>query len=205
MLWNFAAKKRDWPIGENPAAGIDLFGKQREFEPWPDWLIAKLSDADPTVQAAAELILGTGQRPSAAIKMRRSDFNGEYMIVSDDKSDDQYEIYCPERLRSFISERPNTGKYILSKNLTEGLGYNAVEHRFRRWRKSLGDNAKKYTLHGLRKLAIIQLAESGATDAEIQAITNQSAEMVAFYRKKASRKILSRNAIKRAERNENET
>ena len=205
MLWNYAAKKKDWPLGENPAEGIDLFGKQREYEPWPEWLVAQLVDADPVVRGAAELILGTGQRPTAAIQMKRSDFSGDYMRVSDEKGDEQFEIYCPERLRAFLQQTPNAGRFILAKNLNQGLGYNAVEHRFRRWRKSLGDNATKYTLHGLRKLAIIQLAESGATDAEIQAITNQSAEMVAYYRKKASRKILSRNAIKRAERNKNET
>lgn len=60
--------------------------------------------------------------------------------------------------------------------------------------------AGAYTLHGLRKLAIVQLAESGASDAEIQAVTNQSAEMVAFYRKRADRKKLSKAAQMRRDR-----
>jgi hypothetical protein len=83
---------------------------------------------------------------------------------------------------------------VLAKNLTEPLGYDAVEKSFRRWRDNLGEAAKPYVLHGLRKLAIIRLAKAGCTDAEIQALTNQSPEMVAYYRKKASRKALSKAA-----------
>ena len=49
-------------------------------------------------------------------------------------------------------------------------------------------------LHGLRKLAIVRLVEAGCSDAQIQAVTGQSAEMVAYYRKLASRKILSSEA-----------
>ena len=44
----------------------------------------------------------------------------------------------------------------------------------------LGKNAKQYTLHGLRKRAIIEMAEPGSTDAEIQAVTGQSIHMVAY-------------------------
>ena len=57
----------------------------------------------------------------------------------------------------------------------------------------------------LRKLAIVQLAEVGCSDAEIQAVTNQSAAMVAYYRKKASRFTLSKNAQDRRDQNGNRT
>lgn len=67
---------------------------------------------------------------------------------------------------------------------------------FRAWRTGLGARATPYSLHGLRKVAIIRLAEAGCTDAQIQAATNQSAEMVRYYRTKASRKNLSKAAFK---------
>lgn len=205
LLWNYGKTKLDWAIGENPAAGIDLFGKQREFEPWPEWMVNALPSAPSDVQAAAELILGTGQRPSAAIKMRHSDFKGEWMWVLDEKNNVRCEVYCPDRLRTFIASTRKRGAYILPKNLTEEKGYSAVEHQFRRWREKLGENAKPYSLHGLRKLAIIQLAEAGCSDAEIQAVTNQSAEMVAYYRAKASKKRLSMAAQRHRDQNRNET
>jgi hypothetical protein len=43
------------------------------------------------------------------------------------------------------------------------------------------------------------LAEAGCTDAQIQAISNQSPQKVAQYRKRASRKKLSRAAMERTE------
>ncbi|MEM1363602.1 MAG: hypothetical protein AAGF94_18150 [Pseudomonadota bacterium] len=202
MLWNYVRDKQDWPLGPNPVKGIDHFGKQREYEPWPPWMVDKLSEAPEVVEIAARLILGTGQRPAAAILMERSHFNGDYMSMLDEKSDTRFDVFCPPKLRAFISALPHRGTFILGKNLTEPMGYNTVEKAFRNWRDGLGPAAKPYVLHGLRKLAIIELAEAGWTDAEIQARTNQSPEMVAFYRKKASRKSLTRAAW---ERNRNGT
>lgn len=67
LLWNFGKNKLDWPLGENPAGGIDLYGKSREFEPWPEWMVTGLAEAPEDVQIAAELssVRGSGQaRPS---------------------------------------------------------------------------------------------------------------------------------------------
>ncbi|TMV14434.1 tyrosine-type recombinase/integrase [Arenibacterium halophilum] len=197
LLWNYAKNKRDWPLGDNPASGIDLFGKQREFLPWPEWLVNKLDTAPDNVRAAAELIRATGQRPNAAITMRFDHFHGETMTVLDEKGGEFIEVFCPPALRQFIADRRRAGAHVLAKNLTAPLGYDAIEKAFRTWRNGLGPKAKPFTLHGLRKLAIVQLAEAGCTDAEIQAVTNQSAEMVAYYRSKASRLRLSKSAQER--------
>lgn len=205
LLWNFAKDKLDWPLGDNPAAKIDLYGKTREFEAWPDWMISALPRAPADVQTAAELILGTGQRPSAAISMRHDDFDGDEMWVFDEKGNDRFKVYCPNRLRLFVGSTRKTGAYLLAKNLTQPLGYSAVEKQFRDWRLTLGDKAKPFSMHGLRKLAIVQLAEAGCSDAEIQAVTNQSPAMVAYYRQKASRKKLSKSAQIRRDQNINET
>ena len=197
LLWNYGVEKLDWPLGANPAKGIDHFGKQREFEPWPEWLISKLPEAPANVRTAAELILGTGQRPNAAIRMRRDQFRGEWMEVIDEKGKQSFETYCPQALREYLDTLPVAGSHVLAKNLTQPLGYDAVEKAFRSWRNGLGPEAKPYVLHGLRKLAIIRLAEAGCSDAQIQAVTGQSAEMVAYYRKRASRKALSKSAHER--------
>lgn len=202
LLWNFGKNKLDWPMGDNPASGIEHFGKRREYEPWPNWLVEKLPEAPKNVRTAAELILGTGQRPNAAINMRRDQFKGEWMTVVDEKGRSEFEIYCPVSLRTYIATLPKSGTHVLAKNLTEPLGYSAVEKAFRTWRNGYGDRARPYSLHGLRKLAIVRLAETGASDAEIQAVTGQSAEMVAYYRARANRRKLSKSA---QERNETKT
>jgi len=197
LLWNYAETELDWPMGPNPAKKLGAHTPAREYEPWPDWMVAKLDSAPERVQITARLILGTGQRPNAAITMRHNQFQGEWMIVRDEKGKQELEVYCPDRLRAFIEALPRQGQYVLAKNLTEPMGYNAVERSFRTWRDSLGERAKPYSLHGLRKLAIIELAEAGASDAEIQAVTGQSADMVAYYRKRASKRALSMAAQKR--------
>lgn len=204
LLFNFARDTLDWKV-DNPAEGIELYGKQREFEPWPEWLVNKLPDAPDQVRTAAELILGTGQRPTAAIEMRYDQFNGDLVRVRDDKGDKSFEVHAPSQLTAFILSRRRAGAHVLAKNLTQPIGYGAVEKTFRRWRYDIGPEAKPYVLHGLRKLAIIRLAEAGCSDAQIQAITGQSAEMVAYYRQRASRKALSKGAIRLLEQNKSET
>lgn len=197
LLWNYGAKKLDWPLGPNPASGIDKFGAQREFLPWPDWMVEKLDTAPDHVRGAAMLILGTGQRPSAAIGMRRDQFQGEWMTVLDEKQDELIEVFAPADLRAWLAGQPVRGKHVLAKNLTQPVTYDTVASAFQKWRGGLKRDAKAYSLHGLRKLAIVRLAEAGCSDAEIQAVTNQSPQTVAFYRKRASRRKLSRAAQER--------
>jgi hypothetical protein len=200
ILFNFARRTLDWQI-DNPAEGIELYGAQREFEPWPDWMVAKAAEAPEMVRSAVELILGTGQRPTAAVMMRRDQINGEWMRVVDEKADQELEVYCPASLRAYVDELPIRGAHLIPKNLAQPVGYSNVEKAFRKWREGLGEKARPYSLHGLRKLSIIRLAEAGLTDAQIQAITNQSVEMVAFYRRRANRKRLSKSGQMLAEQN----
>lgn len=197
LLWNYGKLKADWPLSDNPAKGIDLYGVQNPFEPWPEWMVEKLADAPEKVRTAAELILGSGQRPSAAIEMAWDDFSSDRMTILDEKQDERFPVHCPDQLRRYLEALPKRGAHVLAKNLRAPLGYDAVERAFRTWRNGLGPNAKPFTLHGLRKLAIIRLAEAGWSDAEIQAATNQSPETVAYYRRKASRLRLTRSAHER--------
>lgn len=199
LLWNYAQSELDWPLGENPAKKLARFKPAKPFQSWPDWMVKALDTAPERVRTAAKLILGTGQRPGAAITMRRDAFDGEWMTVRDEKGDKDMVVYCPPSLRQYVEALPKTGAHVLAKNLTEPQGYYAIETAFRRWREGLGEKAKPYSLHGLRKLAIVQLAEAGASDAEIQAVTGQSAAVVAYYRSQANKRHLSRVAQRRRE------
>ncbi|MDV7141834.1 hypothetical protein R3X27_03970 [Tropicimonas sp. TH_r6] len=69
ILWNYAKDKHDWPLGDNPAQGVDKYGSPRGFLAWPDWMLDALAKAPDDVRIAGELIRGTGQRPTASIKM----------------------------------------------------------------------------------------------------------------------------------------
>lgn len=200
ILWNYAVRHQDWPLGVNPASGFDLYGISNPWKPWPAWMVDAAEDAPEDVRTIVHLILGRGERPGAAVMTRWDGFNGDWMTVTDEKGSHTYEVYCPAELREFLDNTPKRGAYLLAKNLNEPLGYSAVEKKFAAWRKTLGPKAKPFVLHGLRKLAIVRLAESGATDAEIQAITNQTVETIVYYRQMADRKVMSRNAQLRKEK-----
>jgi hypothetical protein len=117
LLWNFAANQLDWPLGVNPAKGIIHFGKQREFEPWPDWMVDAWIDAPDRVKVLARIILGKGQRPGAAVAMRRDQFKGEWMTVRDEKGNQDIVVYCPQPLREFIDGLRIEGQHLLPKTL----------------------------------------------------------------------------------------
>ncbi len=201
ILWNFAKNELDWSLGDNPAARMKKYGAQQEFLAWPDWMLNSVDNAPDVVRISCELIRGTGQRPSAAIGMLKSAFQGEWVTVFDEKGDSGFPIYCPERLRALVDRLPVGPRHVLPKSETQPMSYDSVEKVFRAWRETLDDlaqshddSARNYSLHGLRKRACVELAEAGCSDAEIQSITGQSSEMVAKYRKEANRKMLSRTA-----------
>ncbi|MFG6565992.1 hypothetical protein ACGYLI_17390 [Sulfitobacter sp. 1A13421] len=168
---------------------------------WPDWLLDALSNAPDDVRIGGELIFGTGQRPAAAIKMLRSSFNGEWVTVVDEKGNETFDIYCPVRLRMVVESLDEGPRHVLSKTDVAPRSYDEIEKSFRSWRSTLtelaathDDDAKRYSLHELRKRACVELAEAGYSDAEIQAVTGQSLETVAKYRKEANQKAMSRTA-----------
>jgi integrase len=190
------AIRLEW-MTHNPASGVELFGKQREYEPWPSWMVGMLWEAPEDVRHLAEVILWTGQRPNAAAEMQWSDINGDRMTILDEKRGERFEVHAPEGFLAFLATVPKAGAHIIAKSLRTPVGHQTLSRHFRAWRDGLGPTARPYVLHGLRKLAIVRLAEAGWTDAEIQAATNQSAQMVAYYRQKANRVALTKNARER--------
>ncbi|WP_282027091.1 tyrosine-type recombinase/integrase [Limimaricola cinnabarinus] len=199
------AVRLEW-MKHNPAKGIELFGSQREFKLWPEWMQrAYVERAEGHALTAFYLAAGTGQRPGDLPRMEWAHFDGEYMEVEQEKRGNRLTIYCPKRLRDHLATLPRNGKFILAKSLHQSVGYNALEKAFRAVRDAIAEDvpeAKEYSLHGLRYVAAVELAEAGCSDAEIQSVTgHRTAAMVAKYRDKASRKKLSKAAQMRREQN----
>lgn len=202
MLLNFARVELDW-IEVNPADGIRLYGTSREFQPWSDaaqraFVSACTTLGDDLLLTAFHLGTGTGQRPGDLCAMMWDHYDGEYIAVVQDKTDERLWVYCPAELRRHLDAQPKRGRYILAKNLTEPLGYNALERRFRAARAKAGRVCDGLVMHGWRYTAAVSLAEAGATDAEIQAVTgHRTAAMAAKYRRRASQRRLSKAAQER--------
>lgn len=189
-------------VNGNPTEGIKLFGTQREFAPWPEWLQKSWITACQNLGADRALLayhlgVGTGQRASDLLAMEWAHFDGEFMEVAQEKTGTRLAVYCPKDLRAFLGTIQRKGRFVLAKNLTEPITYGALEAEFRKVREAIGEKAKPFSMHGWRKLAAVQLAEAGASDAEIAAVTGHKAvAMVQHYRKGAGQKALSKRAQK---------
>ncbi|SHI90460.1 tyrosine-type recombinase/integrase [Wenxinia saemankumensis] len=193
----------EW-ITANPASGVEKL-KGGEYEPWPD---AKLKAFDAyciaqqlTVERTAYMLCtGTGQRIGDVMGMAWDDFDGEYMRVRQDKTDERLWVACPRFLVDYLDALPRTGRHILAKNLTQPLDKRRVQERVMAVRQKIG--AEAYVIHGWRYNAAVALAEAGCSDSEIASVTgHRTMGMVAKYRARASQRRLSRTAQNRREQN----
>lgn len=202
LLLNYAIKELDW-ITINPAGGIKLFGPQKEHLPWTasvrtDFVSACETLDDEVMLTAYHLGTGTGQRPSDLCGMKWEHYDGEYIAVVQDKTAARILVYCPTTLKSHLDGLKKRRAYIMPANLTEPLGYNAIEKRFRVVRKEAGKNVTGFVMHGWRYTAAVALAEAGCSDAEIQAVTgHKTTAMVQKYRRQAGQKKMSKQAQSR--------
>lgn len=209
-MLNFAKNELEW-IQSNPALGIELFGPSKEFQPCTAeeqkaFLKTCKAMGNVVMQTAYHLGTGTGQRIGDLCLMEWGHYDGEYIAVLQEKTRERVWIYCPAELRSYLNRLPKSGKFILAKNLTQPLGYNAIEKLFRAVRTKAGKNLAGLVMHGWRHTAAVALAEAGCSDAGIQSVTgHRTTAMVQKYRRQAQQRRLGKQAQKRRGQNRNET
>ena len=181
---------------DNPAKGIRKLKTGDGHKPWPEWAISAFRNKATTdARLLFELALGTGQRASDLIKMKWSDFDGEGINVSQSKTGTKIWVPCTKELLEILSTTERKGIFILTSQTGAPLTYNGVAQRITRISDKVGTRA--YTLHGLRYSAASTLAELGATDAQIAAITGHKARsMVAKYSSGAEQKKLANEVVK---------
>jgi integrase len=185
----------EW-ITNNPAQGVEKL-KGGSYEAWPDEMLRAYEDHcrehDLTLELTLyELALGTGQRIGDVCVMRWDQFDDEgFMTVLQEKTGTLVEVYCPQRLQDHLALLPRDGEFILGR-----ISKRRAQNRIQLVRKAIG--AEKFVPHGWRYTAAKELAEAGATDAEIQSVTgHRTLEMAQKYRGQAERKRLSKAAQKR--------
>ena len=181
---------------DNPAKGVRKIKEGEGHKPWPEWAITafrKHAKADALL--VFELALGTGQRAADLIKMKWSDLEGDYIHVTQSKTGAKILVPCAPELLHILKSTERRGIFILSTQTGSPLTYSGAAQRIVKVSKKAGTRA--YSLHGLRYSAASILAELGATDAQIAAITGHKARsMVAKYSSGAKQKKLAKGIIK---------
>lgn len=201
----------DW-ITTNPVTGIKKLDGG-SYSAWPD---DKLEAYEAYCEAHQltlartiyELAIGTGQRLGDCIKMRWSDFDGEFMSVVQEKTKIKIDVFCPTRLRNYLQKLPKNGAYILAKNLTEPVGKRQIQKSIEDVRRAIGVFETDYRLvpHGWRYTAAKEMADAGVDTRDIQAVTgHQTLEMALKYTKDADQKAASKRAQIIREQNKTRT
>lgn len=196
-LWEFAGEELGLDeLGANPTHGVKRVHKvAHEHEPWTAELIDRfLSEARVSLCWAVKLALYTGQRRSDLVKMKWSQFDGEYIEVRQQKTGALLSIPCHKALRAELESMPRVADTILVGERGAPLTGSSLSVMVRRQLREMGVDG--YAIHGLRKNAAVALADAGCDAFEIAAITgHRTTAMVAHYAKRHDQRRRARSAM----------
>jgi integrase len=196
-LWEFATEQLGLDeLGADPTHGIKRVHKVTdEHEPWPPELIERfLREARPALRWAVKLALYTGQRRSDLVKMKWSDFDGEFIQVRQQKTKAALSIPCHRELRTELERMPRVADTILVGDRGAPLRGDSLSVMVRKQLRRMGIDG--YSIHGLRKNAAVALADAGCSPMEIAAITgHRTLGMVQHYTKRRDQRLQGRSAM----------
>jgi integrase len=196
-LWEFATEQLGLDeLGADPTHGVKRVHKvAHEHEPWPPELIERfLREARPSLRWAIKLALYTGQRRSDLVKMKWSQFDGEFIEVLQQKTGTLLSIPCHKTLRAELERMPRVAETILVGERGAPLTGSSLSVMVRKALREMGVDG--YAIHGLRKNAAVALADAGCDAFEIAAITgHRTTTMVAHYAKRHDQRRRARSAM----------
>lgn len=198
---------------DNPASRIKALRMGAGYRAWTDAEIAMMTGPSAQdVALAVRIALHTGQRQADVLGLVWSAYDGRCIRLRQGKSrhlPDSSVMTIPvhPQLRAALAaaKAANDGRDTPSALIcTDAAGRpwrrDGFKHRFAELRTELG-MASDMQFHGLRHSAASRLAESGASDAEIQAITgHRTRAMVAKYTAGARQHMLANQAVTRMRR-----
>lgn len=199
--WEFATEQLGIELDADPTHGIKRVHKvAHEHEPWPSELIERfLREARPSLRWAVKLALYTGQRRSDLVKMKWSQYDGEFIEVRQQKTGALLSIPCHKALRTELESMPRVADTILVGERGAPLTGSSLSVMVRRQLREMGVNG--YAIHGLRKNAAVELANAGCDAFEIAAITgHRTVGMVQHYAKRHDQRRRARSAMDKWER-----
>ncbi len=187
----------------NPAKGIRKLktpkDRQRPHIPWTDAAVELWrSDANPLPRLIFEIGIGSVQRPSDWIGFRWSDFDGEALRLTQNKTGKELYLPCTPSLLIALNNAPKSGLTILTKEDGRPMDYHYLARHMLSERKRLGTTA--FDLHALRYRGVMELAWAGCDDDEIASYSGHtSKDMIQKYAGKARQITRAKQA--RAKRN----
>jgi integrase len=159
---------------------------------WPDDVIEAFDTGCPWHLKFVRMGLHyTGQRGGDVVKMKWTDFDGKRIHVVQEKTGKKLWLNCPKPLLEVLRrEQQRTNREYIFHHAYDAPFANAqtLSHALKHRLRDLGlappkeSGKKRYTMHGLRKNAGMELAEAGAEVMEIMAVLgHKTPKMAMFY------------------------
>jgi len=190
---------------KNPAKEVRyLKGNSEGFHSWSEDEVVCFEAHHPigsTARLALALLLHTGQRRSDVVMFGRQHMRGDWLHFTQQKNRNNKPVTLtipihPE-LRQIINSTTLGGLNFLVSELGRPFTADGFGNRFRKWCDEAG-LPRECSAHGLRKAAASRLAEAGATELEIRAITgHQTSREVSRYTKAANQKLMARSVMEK--------
>lgn len=183
---------------DNPVRLTDSFAEGEGFHDWSDEEIDQYRDTHALgtmARLTLELALNTAARRCNVNKIERDHIRNGCIEVAHAKDNNEAVVPMLATTKAALDALPAAPiKYLVITQFGKPFTDAGLGNRMRKWCDEAG--LPHCSLHGLRKAMSRQLAESGATDAEGQAVTgHKKAETFAFYRAKANRTALASRAV----------
>lgn len=188
----FSFAKDRGKIDQNPLEGFArLYSSDRSEIIWTESEIKRFMIGAPVeLQRALILAIHTGQRYGDLIRLRWSDYDGEFISLVQSKGKVRVPVPCSAALRAMLDTTPRQCDYILARAdgrpwFTKGDD-KALSKAWRARMESAGFYAKpldemtkaekqeQMHFHDMRGTAVTMLSEAGATLQQICAVTGHT-------------------------------
>lgn len=193
----------DFDVENNPAHGIKRLAKSKSYEVWPREVCEAFEQSKPPTYLMTAYMLGKGLglRASDIVRVGPAHRQGDTITIRCKKTlkssgVDAHASIGPE-LQTYLDGLP---KGLLYVRLNDGssIDENTLAKRMRGHLDGFGITG--YTVHGLRHMRGMELAEAGCSELEIMVqLGHVTPQMAALYTKAARRKLLAASAAKKLE------
>ena len=180
-------------VKNSPSVDIEPY-ELGEHEPWPDHVLAAALECDDElVRLATSLLYYTGQRIGDVCALRWSDMRGDWIELTQQKTDHDLRIPIHDTLKALLRDTPKRGLTILAADDGSRLKTLWLRKRLQKWVKE--NHGVDVVPHGLRKNAVNALLECGGSTGEVSSITGQSLQIVEHYAKGRNRSKMAESVM----------
>lgn len=183
---------------DNPTIGLKGYSKKTDgFHTWTEDEIEKYEQRHPIgtkARLAFDLMLYTGQRRSDMIKMGRQHVSAGRIHVRQKKTGAMLSLPIHPNLAKSIAAAPTGDLTFLVTEYGRPVSAAGIGNKMRDWCDEAG--LPNCAAHGLRKAAARRMAEAGASNQQIKAVTGHTTDTeVARYTAAADQAKLADQAI----------